>query len=401
MSRKSTVLVVDDNRSAADALCLVLRRHAYAAEALYDGQAALERLDAGGVDVVLTDLRMEPVDGLELLRHARGLALPPEVLVFTGYGTVEAAVEAMRLGARDFMTKPVSPQTVIERLEQLAGSGPRVRVQDGVSSAARALSAHMDAVSQAGAPVLIRGEPGSGRDQVARHLHVARSAGRPLAVLAHPGRAELAELGRVATVLLPNVDLLETAEQAQLVRVVNALDEVGGPRLLATAGLDWRAPGGGPGQELFYRLAVLELRVPPLRERPDDIPSLLSAWLTERVGEDRARVLAPSAEQLKALRLHAWPGNLRELAAVAERVAVFGADSYNIHSRPHPQPAQALPELVEGFNLTEYLEDIERTILVRALDQAGEDRVRMSKMLGVERNTLRYKLNKYNLLPRG
>ena len=397
------ILVVDDNRSAADGLAMVLRRHGYTAEATYDGHAAIERLNRGGVDIVLTDMKMEPVDGLEVLGHARSIPAPPDVVVMTGYGTVDAAVQAMHLGARDFLTKPVAPAQILEQLQRLRGAGVSIRVQDGDSQAAQRLRQQVQALTQVDSTALLVGEPGCGRAQLARQIHA--ESGRkdePFVVVAHPGRVDQALLDAAGVLFVPNVDLLDAAEQAQLGQLLDQLGDGEGPRLLASASAGWseNASSEPRSLQLYYRLAVLVVAVPPLRERPDDISGLLTAWIEQRAETLGREAPSPSADQSRALALHGWPGNLRELAAVAERAVVFGASAFDIDVRPSAQPGAGLPDLVEGFSLQSHLEQVERTLLIRAIDQSDGDRTKMSRILGVERNTLRYKLNKYGLLDR-
>jgi len=400
-----SILVVDDNRSAADGLAMVLRRHGYTAEATYDGHAAIERLDRGGVDVVLTDMKMEPVDGLEVLAHARSLPSAPDVVVMTGYGTVDAAVQAMHLGARDFLTKPVAPAQILEQLQQLQGAGVSIRVQDGESSAAARLREQVHAVTQVSSTVLLVGEPGCGRAQLARQIHAESDrSDEAYVVVAHPSRTSAEALAGAGLLFLPNVDQLDPADQVQLTQLLDQIAEgtENPPRLVASSGDRWAetATGEARSLQLYYRLAVLVVTVPPLRERPDDIPMLFDSWLSQRAEALGREVAAPTPAQTRALTLHGWPGNLRELAAVAERAVVFGPSAFEIEVRPSAQPTAGLPDLVEGFSLQSHLEEVERTLLVRAIDQSDGDRTTMSRILGVERNTLRYKLNKYGLLDR-
>jgi len=389
------VLVVDDNRSAADALVMVLKRRGYTAESFYGGGEAIARLDPAAAgppaDVVVTDLRMAPVDGIAVLRHARSLSVPPEVLVLTGYGTVEGAVEAMRLGARDFLTKPVSPDQLIARLDALTAGEDDVAVAAGDSEAARALRAHIAAAASVRSTVLLVGEPGSGRRRVATQLHrEGTDSTRALHILSHPSRAD--DFADTGTLFLPGVDHLDDAEQRQLLRLLDAASaQPDGPRVIAAV-----EPGWAVGSELYYRLSVLEIRVPALRERAADIPDLI-----EQLVEQRARALhrepcLPSELQLRRLCADRWPGNLRELAAVVERALVFGPGAWERSGGTAAQPP--LQELSEGFSLARHLESVERDLLVRALEQTGGDRGEMSRVLGVERNALRYKLNKYKLL---
>jgi DNA-binding NtrC family response regulator len=385
------VLIVDDNRSAADALRLVLKRHGYPSEAVYGGAEAIVRLDAGGIDAVVTDLRMEPVDGMAVLAHARGLPAPPEVLVVTGYGTVDAAVEAMRMGARDFLTKPVAPDQLVARLEALVAGEDDLPVATGTSPAAKALRARLAAVSGVRSSVLLRGEPGSGRRWVAAALH--RAAGGRLVVLAHPGRSHREDLAGAGVLLLPGVDHLDEGERRQLLRALDALDE--GTRVVAAAGAGW---GPAEAGELYYRLAVLVIDLPPLRERAADIPALVEQLVEQRAKALGRAPILPDPRQLAALQRYAWPGNLRELAAVVERALVFGPGAWEVAGAPASAAPGAEVTLGEGFSLAQHLEDIERALLERALEEAGGDRVEVARLLGLERNTLRYKLNKYGLL---
>ncbi len=385
------VLIVDDNRSAADALRLVLKRHGYPSEAVRGGAEAIVRLDAGGIDAVVTDLRMEPVDGMAVLAHARGLPAPPEVLVVTGYGTVDAAVEAMRMGARDFLTKPVAPDQLVARLEALVAGEDDLPVATGTSPAAKALRARLEAVSGVRSSVLLRGEPGSGRRWVAAALH--RAAGGRLVVLAHPGRSHREDLAGAGVLLLPGVDHLDEGERRQLLRALDALDE--GTRVVAAAGAGW---GPAEAGELYYRLAVLVIDLPPLRERAADIPALVEQLVEQRAKALGRAPILPDPRQLAALQRYAWPGNLRELAAVVERALVFGPGAWEVAGAPASAAPGAEVTLGEGFSLAQHLEDIERALLERALEEAGGDRVEVARLLGLERNTLRYKLNKYGLL---
>ena len=369
-----SVLVVDDNRSAADALAAVLRREGHRAEAVYSGEQAVQRLDVGGIEVVLTDLKMDGLDGLGVLAHARAMERPPEVLVLTGFGSVGDAVEAMRLGARDFLTKPVSPSAI---LEALAGLGDRdLPVEAGDSAAAVALREALSAVQGVRSTVLLVGEPGSGRRRVALGL-----AGPELQVLTRPSAGVQ---GEPDTLVVPDVDRLSADEQVALARLLDGL--VDGPRVLATASPGWR------GSELYFRLAVLVVKVPSLRERLDDLPPLVEAMVADRERALGRTARRPTEADLLLLRRHAWPGNLRELEAVVERAVVFGSWALDV------LPVADEIELGEGFSLSAHLEAVERGILVQALERTGGDRTEAGRLLGLERNTLRYKLKKYGLL---
>ncbi len=197
-------------------------------------------------------------------------------------------------------------------------------------------------------------------------------------------------------VLLPNVDDLAEDLQRDLFRQLQTVPD--GVRVVATAKLDGRqrVAEGQLRPELYYRLAVVVIQVPPLRRRTEDIVPLFKKGLrsySRRYGRDTPRTSAEMREQLTR---HYWPGNTRELLNLAERTVVMGGDGFNLGVIEDSSPG--LPKLEPGFSLAAYLESVERRILVEALRRASGDRAQVGKLLGVERNTLRYKLNKYDLL---
>lgn len=386
------ILVVDDNRSAAQALAKILSRQGHSAEPHFDGPSACARLEQGGVEWVFSDLKMEPMDGLELLRFARALPQPPQVVLMTGFGSVDIAVSAMHEGARDFLTKPVSPSTVLGLLQPEEVAPGLQPVLLGDSPATQALRAQVNALAQVDSTVLVIGEPGSGRADLARSLH---RQGR-LLTLTHP-ESFPRDLSGVGTLMLPSVDLLSPQAHQRLNQLLDGLPATGGPRLMASAGEDWaqRAARDPASQQLYYRLAVLLLRVPPLRQRLADLPALLKAFATQRAKELSRAAPAPSPQALQDLQAHDWPGNLRELRAVVERAVVFGD-----FASPEQAPGSQTLTLGEGFSLAQHLEDVERAVLLQGIDQAKGDRQALGELLGVERNTLRYKLKKFGLMDR-
>ena len=399
-TRMLKVLVVDDNRSAADALARLLRRRGEQVVAVYDGQSAIDLLQSQPFDLVLTDLKMEPVDGLAVLAAARDTRPPVEVIVFTAYGAVDIAVKAMRLGARDFLTKPVTVDQVARRLESLRGGEtapkadePFVFVAEADSS--RRLKELLERAASAPAPVWIEGEIGSGRGHAALALHHYGASELPF-VIRDLGRDQ--EWPTQGTVLLPNVDDLPDDLQVKLYRDLHQLPK--GVRPVATAGPDSgrRRAEGTLRPELYYALNVVSVAVPPLRERVEDIQPLLDLSLdslSKRYGRSRPRL---DPRQLRLMQRHFWPGNVRELLNLAERAVVMGSAAFDIDVVE--VPSQGLPRLEPGFSLAGYLESVEKRILEEALRKSGGDRSAACRLLGLERNTLRYKLKKYNLLSR-
>jgi len=397
------VLVVDDNKTAAEAVATLLRREQHQVEVCYDGQAAIDHLQQAHFDLVLTDLRMEPVSGLEVVRAARAVDPPVDVMVFTAFGSVEVAVEAMRLGASDFLTKPVAAEQILRRVRELRPATLPSETVIGSSEATRRLVAEASTVARVRSTALISGEPGSGRRHLARWLH-DQGLDRALElVTARPGMpVDEQRLIEAGTLLVPNVDAWSPEAQASLLRLLEGLEAGRPPRVIATAssGVDVKAARGEIPPELYFRLAVLVLRIPPLRERPGDLGPLLAHFLAQTSRAYGKPLRQPTAAQLAHLSAHGWPGNVREVANLAERAIVLGPEAFDMEIKPAAGPGTSLPELAEGFNLPDHLEQIERTLLVRAIEQTRGDRPAMSRLLGLERNTLRYKLNKYDLLDR-
>jgi two-component system response regulator HydG len=400
-----SILVVDDNRSSADALARLLRRQGDEVEAVYDGQTAIDRLRSQPPDVVLTDLKMEPVDGMAVLQVARSLRPPVETIVFTAFGAVDLAVRAMHLGARDFLTKPVTMEQVSTRIDQLRverldqpGSPEPSGADDFVAQAesSQALLRTLERAADVPSPVWIEGEIGSGRMFCARTVHNLSSDKTRGWHVSNLLRED--PWPSAGTVVLPNVDDLPEDLQRGLHRRLQHVPE--GVRLVATARPDGRRriADGELRPELYYQLAVVVVQVPPLRRRPEDIVPLFRRGLrqyAERYARPEPEVSSRFRDQL--LR-HYWPGNIRELLNLAERTAVMGEDSFQLEVIE--EPGGGIPKLEPGFSLSDYLEGVERKILMEALRRTAGDRAAAGKLLGVERNTLRYKLNKYGLLDR-
>jgi two-component system response regulator HydG len=375
----ATLLVADDDPAVRQSLERALMREGYAVVLAPDGQSALERLEAGGIDLVLSDLRMPGLTGLELL--SRGKAAVPDVdfIMLTAFGTVEEAVKAMKDGAIDFLTKPFQRAQLIKVVRQALERRALIaqnralqqRLDDllrqnniiGVSPAFRRMMALVEQVADSSATVLIQGESGTGKELTARAIHERSSrrggpfvavncAALPETLLESElfgyekgaftgaagrkeGRFELADGG---TLFLDEVADLSPVTQPKILRVLQEgeFQRVGGTktihvdvRIVTATNQDLAALVREKRfrEDLFYRLNVITIVAPPLRERREDVPVLAQHFLRLYAAKNNRRLDAFSDEALACLEAYAWPGNVRELENVVERAVVLARGS--------------------------------------------------------------------------
>ncbi len=454
------VLVVEDNRTLKDAIVELLageKHHVRSAETAED---ALNQCRAQMPDVLLTDLRLPQLDGLWLLREVKGRDPLAEVILVTAYGTVEVAVEAMRGGAFDFLTKPVRmdhlvakvAQAMRVRADRLALQRERERrdyleaevaeaFNDGQiigrAQPMRELFATVEKVARTDSSVLITGESGTGKELVARaiHLRSRRQTGPfvrvncgalPEGVLESElfghergaftgalrrrrGRFELAEGG---TLFLDEIADIGPAVQVRLLHVLQEreFERVGGEetvrvdvRVIAATNKTIReeVAAGRFREDLFYRLYVIPIHLPPLRERKEDIP-LLADHFVRRLCASLSRSPARLGEAaLRVLSLYDWPGNVRELENALERALVLcEGDEITVGDLPFltraSTSAEQYPAGVVALNAA--LERLERTLIERAMAEAGGVKAEAARRLEVTPSALYYKLEKYGLL---
>jgi len=371
----ATLLVADDDPAVRESLERTLEREGYAVVLAPDGQAAMERLRAGGIDLVLSDLRMPGLTGLELLREVKALSPDLDVVMLTAFGTVEEAVKAMKDGAVDFLTKPFQRAQLIRvirkalerraliqenkalqrRLDDLLRQGDYI----GVSPAFRRMMMLVDQVANSSATVLIYGESGTGKEGAARAIHERspRRAGPFVAVncaalpenlleselFGHEkgaftgaagrkeGRFELADGG---TLFLDEVADLSPVTQPKILRVLQEgeFERVGGTRTIRVDVRIVAASNQDLGalvrekrfrEDLYYRLNVITVTAPPLRERREDVAVLAQHFLRLYAAKNNRKLEGLSDEALRCLEAYAWPGNVRELENVLERAVVL------------------------------------------------------------------------------
>jgi DNA-binding NtrC family response regulator len=441
------VLVVDDHAAARASVIDVLRLAGYAVDGAASATEALAALERRGVDVVITDLQMPGIDGLEFIRRLVARRLPTQVIMVTAHATIASAVEAMRLGAFDYLEKPFDAG----QLEELVARAMDRRtlcdpddVSDfgmvGDSPAMEALRQRIRQVAPTDETVLICGESGTGKELVARAIHAAsRRASAPLVSLNCPalspqlaeselfghrrgaftgadadrtGRFELADGGAI---LLDEITEIELPLQAKLLRVLQerTFEPVGSSesrsadvRVMASTNRDLAAEiaAGRFREDLYYRLAVVPLELPPLRDRGGDVEMLTEHFLERAVRRlGRARLeLEPDAREL--LSAYHWPGNVRELENLITRACVLNQS--DAISATEIRPWLQAPETVgKGEPSTQSpagtrLDDMERSMIVATLRRVGGNRAKAAEALGIGVRTLSGKLRAYGYAPR-
>ncbi|MFL5507655.1 MAG: sigma-54-dependent transcriptional regulator [Gemmatimonadales bacterium] len=454
-----TILVVDDERTLARAIKVFLTEGGYETEVAGDAESALEMLERLKPDVVFTDFRLPGMNGIELLQKVREFDPTISVVVMTAYGTIEGAVEAVKLGAFDYIKKPVDLDEM-KLLADRARENSRLRQElsyyrkqatrevslSGILGQSPAMRAVLDRARQVAAldetpPVLITGETGTGKGLVARTIHASGPrSGRPFidvnctalpATLmeaelfgyergaftdAKESKLGLFEAAEGGFIFLDEVGDIELALQGKLLRAIEdrTVRRVGGirdrkidVRILAATNRDLQRDVHGERfrKDLYFRLAVILLRLPPLRERADDVLILAEHFLRQYAAKYGRSVRRLSAEAQGLLRAYPWPGNVRELSHVMERAILWSHEeelSAEHLSLNNPdelmQPDGVGPSTVpglppDGMDLAQW----ERAMLEQALQQSAGNQTRAAQRLGISRDTLRYRLKKYGI----
>ncbi|MBE0603619.1 MAG: sigma-54-dependent Fis family transcriptional regulator [Deltaproteobacteria bacterium] len=453
MTGQAKVFVFDDDADSLQSVVATLRRDGFEVFPFSDPRVGLGRLAEEGGDVVVTDLRMPGLTGMDVLRHVTKSNPGVPVVVLTAYGTVEGAVDAVRSGASDFLMKPVEIPRLraavfkavkergmrreIERLREEAGRTAGVEGIVGSSRAMDEVLRKIRLVAPTRMNVLITGESGTGKELVARAIHaLSPRTGRPFlplncaaipetlleselfghekgsftgATTARPGKLESAEGG---TLFLDEVGDVSLAIQAKLLRAIEQKEvlRVGSSqvlkvdvRILAATNQDLKTLVETKAfrEDLYYRLNVFNILVPPLRERREDIPKLSGHFLEVLAGESSIppKKLAPAA--LKALLAYRWPGNVRQLRnALETAILVSGGDTIEIDDLPgevtqavvSPSSSEPIP-LPASRTLTE----IERDAIRDALAKTGGNKTQASKVLGIGLRTLHRKVKEYGI----
>jgi two-component system response regulator HydG len=448
MSEPRTLLVADDDPGLRESLNRTLTRAGYSVVLASDGRAALEQLQSGPVDLVLTDLRMPGLTGLEVLRAVKTLVPDVDVILLTAFGTVEEAVTAMKDGAYDFITKPFRGEQLLKlvskalerrglieqnkalqkQLEDLRGKGQII----GASPAFRRMMTLIDQVADSSATVLVQGESGAGKELVASAIHErSRRRGGPFvavncaalpetlleselfgyekgaftgAVGRKEGRFELADGG---TLFLDEIADLSAVTQPKILRVLQEgeFERLGGTR---TQRVDVRIVAATNQdlaqmvkekrfrEDLYYRLNVITITVPPLRDRREDIRLLAQHFLRVYAAKNNRKLEMFTDEALRRLEGYSWPGNVRELENVVERGVVLArGTAVDVTDLPEDVAgATPLPEGVFTVRIGTPLAEVEQRLLEATLRVTGGNRTRAAKLLGIDPKTVYRKLER-------
>ena len=450
MTTAAHILVVDDEVNIRGALVTLLEKKGYQVRGVGTGEAALEQLESAAADLVLTDLKMPGIGGMEFLRRLKGKWPDTEVVVMTAYGSIDTAVEAMRCGAYDYLTKPIDrdrfPVVVEKALERHFLATENKHLRDrletrtrfdqmvGDSEPMQRIYHLVEMVAGSDVTVLLMGESGTGKEVVARAIHHKSSrANEPFitlncgalpdnlfeselfgyekgaftgAMATKVGRFELAQGG---TLLLDEVGELSLKSQVDFLRVLETKEfrRLGGTKVVkvdariiaaTNRNLEEAVKQGDFREDLYYRLNVVPIKLPPLRERGDDIPLLVETFLREFCVQHQQDQKEVSRDTMRLLRLYAWPGNIRQLRNLIERLVVTVRD-HTLQPQHLPDEIQASKEDIRTMVVTlgSSMEAIEREVIRRTLAEVTNHREKAAKLLGISLRALQYKIKEYGI----
>ncbi len=443
--KRGRILVIDDEKNIRHLLKNELSAEGYTVVTAKSGEEGLKVLTDQNFEIIFLDIRLPEMSGLDVLRNLKLKSSRSDIIMITGYGDIGTAVESMKLGARDYITKPFKLAEILALIEQILNQnrmsegiasqqmeGRLVAVDPGfVGCPSSAMSKVYDMVERVGAAdvtVLIQGETGVGKDVIARLIHNwSPRKSKPFVVVdcgllnqnlaeselyghgkgAFSGASEmklgLVEKSHQGTIFFDEIGNLEPDMQKKFLRFLETKKfrrvgetkerEVDARTILAT-NLDLKdaAQRGVLRTDLFYRMDVITIYVPPLRERKEDIPLLALHFAKNRGSTNKPRKI--SREALAALTDYAWPGNIRELRSVITKATLFlKSDEINLNDLPE----HIVINQKTKMSAPESLEDLERDHIIRILQQTGGNQSSAAQILGINRKTLYKKIHKYRL----
>lgn len=450
MKPRANILVVDDEINIRGALVTMLEKKGHQVRGVATAEEGLAQLEAAPAELVITDLRMPGIGGMEFLCRLKDTWPDTEVVVMTAYGSIDTAVEAMRCGAYDYLTKPIDrerfPIVVDKALERHALTTENKQLRDrletrtrfdhmvGESEPMQRVYSLVEMVADSDVTVLLTGESGTGKELISRAIHhKSPRADGPFitmncgalpdnlfeselfgyekgaftgAMATKMGRFELADGG---TLLLDEVGELSLKSQVDFLRVLETKEfrRLGGTKLLkvdtriiaaTNRNLEEAVKQGDFREDLYYRLNVVPIRLPPLRDRADDVPLLVDRFLAECSAQHHREPKDVSREAMRLLRLYGWPGNIRQLRNLMERLVVTVKDSM-IQPEHLPEEIQAGKEDARTMVVTlgTSLDQLEREVIQRTLTEITNHREKAAKLLGISLRALQYKIKEYGI----
>jgi two-component system response regulator PilR (NtrC family) len=472
-AESARILVVDDERSMREMLAILLKREGHEVTVAENGKTAIDLLNRHPFDLVVSDARMPDLDGLEVLRHARSVNPSVIAIMVTAYGSPDLLRGVAQLGVNDYVEKPFNTEVLRFRIRKELD---RRRLQQenvllkramhsanqfsniiGNSSSMQGVFDLVETIASTGSTVLITGESGTGKELVARAIHVrSPRSDRPFVAVNcgaltetlldselfghmrgaftgadgnHKGLIEVADKG---TIFLDEIGEMSPMLQVKILRVLQErkFRRVGGTeevdadiRIIAATNRDLgrMVAEGQFREDLYYRINVIPVRLPPLRERPEDVPLLAEHFVAKFAGQMNKPIRGISGAAMARLQAHSWPGNVRELENALERaVALERTPSILPESLPEavqgigtplPRPAAAATEAAssaggqadarvlpeKGFDLEQHVQHLEREYIAEALRRSGGVKVKAAELLGMSFRSFRYYMKKYNL----
>jgi len=449
--KKLSILIVEDGQIQREMLRDFLRKEGHTVAEAETGERALAEVRSSYFDLLLMDYKMPGMNGLQVLQEVKKFNPEIDVIMMTAYGTIETAVEAMKAGAVDYVTKPIDLDELLIHVNRISerrillreNEMMRRRLQEtGVttdqivyrSPQMETLVNLAGRIAPSRATVLVRGESGTGKELFARLIHnLSPRAARPLiavncgalpetlleselfghekgsftgATARRIGRFEEADGG---TLFLDEIGELTPAVQIKLLRFLQEREfqRVGGNQVLRSdvriitatnRDLEARVKEGAFREDLFYRLNVVDMYIPPLKERKEDIPALIDHFLKKFAAENAKDIEGISQEARDQLLKYDYPGNVRELINILERAVVIARDSIiTVADLPFGDRFSGAAETAGEGRLRESIEELERQMILKALEEADHHQTRAAGILGISERMLRYKMKKYGL----
>jgi len=443
-----SILIVDDEKNVVNLLDKMIKKQGYVTFNASNGREALDVIDRNQIDIVITDIRMPELDGISLLKKIKEVDPSIEVILITAFATLETAIEALRIGARDYITKPFDLEDIMIAIEKVtktaAGEGEQAADEPekewnylkSVSPKMKRVMELINQVADTRATVMIHGETGTGKELAAQALHNQSSRkDKPFikvncaaipenlleselfgyekgaftgATSRKPGRFELADGG---SIFLDEIGDISPAVQVKLLRVLQEreFEHLGGTktikvdvRIIAASNRDLQelVRKGEFREDLYYRLNVVPVSLPPLRERKEDIAIIAGDFLLKSSAISGKTPKRFSERAISRLQEYSWPGNIRELENIVERCVVI-TSSETIDAADLPAyikgETQAGQSVQPEARLEDRMDSVEKDTIIRALEDCGGNRTKAAQVLGISRRSLHRKLSKYNI----